>query len=83
MLLGLIRNLRDISVNTIIKPGPNTPFTANVTGFTMRQIWNGVNNSTVRSIPTFRTRLQSLHLSQTGNTLQNYNNLFTAYDVFN
>ncbi len=85
---GLLRDLIDIDSqnpfgvgNWVFDPNINIGTQDNVRNFTISQLWNALNAST--SIPSFRSRLQNLHLNQTTNTLQDFNNLMNTYDVFN
>ncbi|MFT4534028.1 MAG: hypothetical protein ACJA1A_000191 [Saprospiraceae bacterium] len=83
---GLLWDLEDgVSTTDLIRDPDNSKIVLasdNTEGFTPEMYFN-VLFPGVRTIRSFRDNLSSAHLSDTPNTLNNYNNFVNAYDVFN
>jgi len=82
---GMLLDLEDPIDNAEIIADFNDP-TINILdvteGFTREMLFNPL-TSDVRSIRQYRDRLRTLHLQDTPNNINDFNNLIDVYDVFN
>jgi len=79
---GLMFDLVDTNDDRVTDPNTGESVIENIEGFTPFMIFNALDNST-NDIRTYRDRLNALHLSDTPNTEEDFNNVIDVYDVFN
>jgi len=80
--VGLMNDLEDVGMDLVTDPNdPDLNVIDNVQGFTPEMIFNALD--TPDDIESYRDRLRLLHLNDTPTNVNDYNELFDVYDVFN